>query len=195
MPIYTYTFHGLPLTTGDIICTRDGEHESAFGHLWQLLGRFVPGEVDHCIAFLGPGGRCIESATRGVIEFEMPGSSWDALAQFNQRLMLDTFYGVAYPLAGRGFSDAEETAIRLAVANFCREQALHGKPYNPNFFDPRRDGAFYCSQLVYKAYLAQGIDLNTNQGVPGGPLAPIVFPQEIWNACQHRQPAPPAGVS
>ena len=118
----------------------------------------------------------------------MPGSSWDALAQFKQRLMLDTFYGVAYPLAGRGFSDAEETAIRLAVANFCREQALHGKPYNPNFFDPRRDGAFYCSQLVYKAYLAQGIDLNTNQGVPAGPLAPIVFPQEIWNACQHRQP-------
>jgi hypothetical protein len=187
MKPYTYTFQGLPVTTGDIICTRDGEEDSAFGRLWRLLGRLVPGEVDHCIIYLGPGGRCIESATRGVIEFEMPGSEWDAPALFDRRWMLDSFYGVAYPLSGRGLTAEQETRTRLAVANFCWEQALHCKPYNPNFFNPRRDGAFYCSQLVYRAYLAQGIDLNTNQGVPAGLLAQIVFPQEIWNACDHRR--------
>ncbi len=188
MNVYTYSFHGLPVTTGDIICTRDGEDGSAFGRLWELLGRLVPGEVDHCVVYLGPGGRCIESATRGVIEFEMPGPAWDAPALLKRRLLLDSFYGVAYPLAGRGLSPEQETRTRLAVANFCREQALHSKPYNLNYFNPRRDGAYYCSQLVYRAYLAQGIDLNTDQGVPAGPLSPIVFPQEIWNACAHRTP-------
>lgn len=186
MPIYTHTYHGLPVATGDVICTQDGEPDSAFGRLWKLLGLVVPGEVDHCVLYLGPGGRCIESATRGVIEFEMPGPGWDAPACFDQRWMLDSFYGVAYPLADRGFSAEQEARIRRSVANFCREQAQHSKPYNPNFFNPSKDGAYYCSQLVYKAYQAQGIDLNVNVGVPTGLLAPIVFPQEIWNACQHR---------
>ena len=66
MPIYTHSYHDLPLTTGDIICTQDGESESVFGRLWKLLGLVVPGEVDHCILYLGPGGRCIESAPSGM---------------------------------------------------------------------------------------------------------------------------------
>ena len=189
--IYTHNFHGLPVTTGDIVCTQDGEDDSLFGRLWQLIGRVVPGEVDHCIIYLGPGGRCIESAARGVLEFDMPGLRWDAPSQFDRRWMLDTFYGVAYPLAGRGLQPDQEARIRLAVANYCREQAQHSKPYNLNVFDPCREGAFYCSQLVYKAYLAQDIDLNTNLGVPAGALSDIVFPQEIWNACAHQIPDSP----
>jgi hypothetical protein len=193
MNLYTHTFHGLPVITGDILCTRDGEEDSLFGRLWKLLGRVVPGEVDHCLIYLGPGGLCIESAARGVLEFEMPGQVWDAPALFEQRWLLDSFYGIAYPLAGRGLSGDRESEIRQAVACYCREQAQHNKPYNLNFFDPCQEGAYYCSQLVYKAYLAQGIDLNINQGEPAGLLEPVVFPQEIWNACAHRRPHLPAG--
>lgn len=184
--IYTHIFNGLQVSTGDILCTRDGEESSLFGQLWRLLGKLVPGEVDHCLVYIGPGGRCIESGPKGVIVFEMQGEVWDARPLFSRRWILDTFHGAAYPLASRGLSAGEEKRIRLEVASYCLELKAESKPYNLNFFDPQRDGAFYCSQLVYKAYLVQGIDLNTNLGVPAGVLGAVVFPQEIWNACKHK---------
>jgi uncharacterized protein YycO len=56
---------------------------------------------------------------------------------------------------------------------------------NLNDFDPERDGAFYCSQLVYRAYLASGIvlDMDRNPSL----LERAVFPPEIWQACPHRR--------
>lgn len=183
--LYSASFCGLPVTTGDVLCTQDGEAGSLFGRLWSLLGRVVPGEIDHCLLYLGPNGRCIESGPRGVIVFEMPGESWDPRPLFAQRVILDSLYGAAYPLANRGLSPEQEASIRQCVAAFCLEQAALGKPYNLNYFNPQKDGAFYCSQLIYRAYLAEGIDLNVNVGVPAGPLKSIVFPQEIWNACPH----------
>ena len=190
MTIYTHSYCGLKVATGDIICTRDGEENSLFGKLWGLLGKLVPGEVDHCLLYLGPGGKCVESATRGVVIFNMPGDIWDAKAHFSERWLLDTFYGVAYPFSGRDLPESEEEKIRHGVADFCLAQAENCKPYNFNFFDPEKDGAFYCSQLIYKAFLAYGINLNTDQGVPAGRLSSLVFPQEIWNACPHQQPGP-----
>jgi uncharacterized protein YycO len=50
------------------------------------------------------------------------------------------------------------------------------------------EDAFYCSQLAYKAYLKEGIDLNTGKGVPHFPgMESIVFPQEIWSGCEHEK--------
>ncbi|HRF49198.1 MAG TPA: hypothetical protein PLC98_16315 [Anaerolineales bacterium] len=191
MTLYTSFFHGVPLTTGDIICTTDGEQDSLFGRFWQMMGQLAPGDVDHCILYLGPGGRCIESGARGVITFTMPGEVWDAAALVDERWLLDRFYGVAYPLADLGLAPEDERGIRERVADFCLRQAISSKPYNPNFFNPDTDGAYYCSQLIYRAYLAEGIDLNTNHGMPAGLFAPIVFPQELWNTCPHLKREPP----
>ena len=52
MAIYTHSYYGLMVSTGDIICTRDGEENSLFGKLWGLLGKLVPGEVDHAMKML-----------------------------------------------------------------------------------------------------------------------------------------------
>jgi hypothetical protein len=194
MTLYTSSFHGVPVTTGDIICTTDGEQDSLFGRFWQMMGQLAPGDVDHCIVYLGPGGRCIESGARGVITFTMPGEVWDAATLVDERWLLDRFYGVAYPLADLGLAPEDERGIRERVADFCLEQATSSKPYNPNFFNPDTDGAFYCSQLIYRAYLAEGIDLNTNHGMPAGLFAPIVFPQELWNACPHRKVEGPGAM-
>lgn len=194
MALYTASLCGVRLTTGDVICTTDGEENSLLGRFWRMLGRLAPGDVDHCILYLGPGGRCIESGPKGVIVFAMPGDVWDAAALFEERWMLDRFYGVVYPLAGLGLSTDDERRIRENVARFCLEQATASKPYNLNFFDPETDGAFYCSQLIYKAYLAEGINLNSNKGVPDGLLAPIIFPQELWNACAHLKYEPPRAI-
>ncbi len=189
--VYTHRFNGLPVQTGDVLCTHDGVEGSLFGQFWRLMGKLTPGEVDHCVLYLGPGGRCVESALRGVLLYEMPGEEWDARPLEKKRRMLDTLVGIAYPLEGRNLSPEEERRIRTNVAAFCRDKVAQRKAYNLNFFDPQTDGAYYCSQLIYKAYLTQGIDLNTNQGVPGDPLlGRIVFPMEIWNGLPHRTADP-----
>jgi hypothetical protein len=100
--------------------------------------------------------------------------------------LIDTFYGVSYPLAEIGLTRDEEDYIRIGVAEFCL--AHLGCPYNLNFLDPDREDAFYCSQLAYKAYLPYGINLNTGmfmEQLPG--TNRIIYPQEIWQSCVHRQ--------
>ncbi len=184
--IFTYQIHGIPLQTGDIICTTDGKPEILAGEFWRLLGRLLPGDVDHIVMYTGPGGSCVEAGALGVITFEFKSGHWNSEILMRQRGMLvDTFYGVAYPLQGLGLSTTEEENIRADVAAYCLAQL--GKPYNLNFLDPETESAFYCSQLAYKAYLRHGINLNKGLAInhlPG--TERIVFPQEIWDGCAHR---------
>jgi hypothetical protein len=185
--IHSFTLAGLPLQTGDIICTMNGKPDILPGEFWRLVGRLVPGDVDHVALYLGPGGRCIEAGALGVTLFEIPGETWDTEAMAPARaLLFDELYGIAYPLEGRGYLPEEQEAIRLDVAAFCLAQV--GKPYNLNFLDPSREDAYYCSQLVYKAYLRHGLDLNTGLSIETLPgTNHIVYPQELWSGCVHKQ--------
>jgi hypothetical protein len=185
--IHTYQINGVPLQTGDIICTTDGGRPVIAGEFWRLLGKLVPGEVDHIAVYVGPGGRCVEAGIRGVSIFEAT-DPWDSEAMFSQRLFYDQFHGVAYPLQGRDLSALAETDIREKVAAFCLVQAQANKPYNINFLNSQTQDAFYCSQLAYLAYLPHGIDLNTGLSVPNlAGTENIVYPQEIWAGCAHRR--------
>jgi cell wall-associated NlpC family hydrolase len=186
--IYTTTINDLPLTTGDVVCTINGVPFELAGVMWRLLGKIVPGEVDHCAIYVGPGQRFIESGALGVITFDMPGSTWEASAINGQRFLLDRIVGVAYPLANQQLSPTAEHTLREQVVTFALAQI--GKPYNVNFLDVEQTKAFYCSQLIYRAYRECGIDLNTNRGVtaPKG-LEQIIFPQEIWESCKHQRVA------
>jgi hypothetical protein len=188
LTISTYRIDGLPVQTGDLICTSAGGQSPFAGLFWRVWGMVVPGPVDHIAVYVGPGGRCVEAGAKlRVITFDIPGNTWDDSKMAAMRGQLfDTLYGVAYPLAGRSLSRAEEAKIRREVARYCLRQAEVGKPYNFAFLDSMTDDAFYCSQLAYKAYLEQGIDLNTGQGVPAIPgTDSIIFPQEIWAGCTH----------
>jgi hypothetical protein len=195
--IHEYTMDGLRVQTGDLICTTDGGGADLKGQYWRLIGKLIPGDVDHIVVYVGPGGLCVEAGATGkVISFEVRGPHWDAAGMLEQRGFLDVLYGVAYPLAGKGFSATREAEIREEVANYCLAQARSGKPYNLNFLDSSTEEAFYCSQLAYAAYLRQGIDLNTGQGVPKIPgTESIVFPQEIWSGCEHKRATGCAGAS
>jgi hypothetical protein len=155
--IYTHSFDGVRFQTGDVLCTQDGVPNSLFGKIWALMGILTPGEIDHTVIYIGPGGRCVESALCGVIVFDMPGETWDAACLQTTRRMLDRLVGVAFPLAERGLTAEEEQQIRVNVADYCLEKAQRHAPYNLNFFNPQVDGAYYCSQLIYQAYLANGI--------------------------------------
>lgn len=184
--INDHSYDGLPVQTGDIICTQNGQPRSLAGQFWYAVGRLVPGEIDHVAVYVGPGGRLVEAGVGGVIAYAMPGGTWDAVAARKARGMRDTLIGVAYPLTGLGLSPGEEVRIRESVAAFCLEQV--GKLYNPIYPLVETDDWFYCSQLAYRAYQAHGIDLNCNRAVPRGPgLDQIVFPEEIWQACPHRR--------
>ncbi len=184
--IYTYQIEGITVQTGDVICTMNGKPNILPGEFWRLIGRLVPGDVDHVAVYLGPNGRCAEAGARGVITFDVPGGHWDTERMARQRgLLFDTFYGVASPLDGLQISEEEEFELRSRVAEYCLAQV--GKPYNLNFLNAETDGAFYCSQLAYKAYQQIGIDLNTGlamEHLPG--TNAIVYPQEIWNGFGHR---------
>lgn len=179
--IHETTIAGLPVRTGDIICTRNGAEGSLAGRLWETVGHLVPGEVDHVILYVGPDGRCVEAAARGVIAFEVPEEGWPAASMAGERVLQDTLVGVADPLAGRGLGAEEEGRIRAGVAAYCLEQAVANKPYNFNVFDPNIDSAFYCSQLIYRAYLEHGVDLAGGAAEAGGhKRTTIVLPQVLW---------------
>lgn len=184
--IYTYELEGIPLQTGDVICTMNGKPDILPGEFWRLIGRLVPGDVDHVAIYLGPDGRCIEAGARGVITFEIPHGHWDTEQMARERgLLFDTFYGVAYPLTGLQLAEGEEIHMRQKVAAYCLNQLT--KPYNLNFLNAETDEAFYCSQLVYKAYEQVGINLNTGlamEKLPG--TNHIIYPQEIWSGSEHR---------
>lgn len=190
--IFDTVIDGLPLRTGDIICTTDGNEDSVVGRFWRALGHLVPGEIDHVVLYVGPGGRCVEAGAKGVIEFEMPEGRWDAAYAADQRWLIDSLVGVAYPLANRSFATEEEQRVRSEVARYCLEQAEADKPYNVNFFDPATDAAFYCSQLIYKAYLSCGIDLTEpphSDRAASHNHVPLVLPQIIWQNCVHSRVA------
>ena len=185
--IHTYQINGLALQTGDIICTMNGKPNILPGEFWRLVGRLVPGDVDHVAIYLGPDGRCAEAGARGVITFNVPDGNWDTERMARQRgLLFDTFYGIVSPLDTLGVSEEEEITMRKAVVNYILAQV--GKPYNLNFLNPETEDAFYCSQLAYKAYQSIGIDLNTGlamEQLPG--TNQIIYPQEIWDGFSHRQ--------
>jgi hypothetical protein len=186
--VYSYEINGLTLYTGDLICTVDGGDPVVAGEFWRLVGKLIPGDVDHVVIYIGPEGKCIEAGPKGVISFETDSSVWNSAGMLDQRLLVDQLYGIAYPLAGRGLAREQEDIIRDSVAAFCLAQL--GKPYNIDFLDSSTENSFYCSQLAYKAYLKNGIDLNTGVGVPAIPgTGSIIFPQEIWESCVHARPA------
>ena len=103
--VYTYTIDGLLVRTGDVVCTTDGELDIMPGDFWRLLGRLLPGEVGHVVVYVGPEGRCVEAAGRGVVTFEVEENTWVPERMVEQRgRFIDRLYGVAYPLRGRGLS-------------------------------------------------------------------------------------------
>jgi len=53
--------------TGDIICTTDGGGEIFAGQFWRLVGKLIPGEVDHIAVYVGPQGRCVEAGAKGRV--------------------------------------------------------------------------------------------------------------------------------
>ncbi|MFN8446367.1 MAG: hypothetical protein U0175_36585 [Caldilineaceae bacterium] len=186
--LYHYHLNGLHLQTGDIICTTDGTGSSLLGHFWGLVGLTIPGTVDHVALYVGPGGRCVEAAGKGVVTFDIPAQRWDAEQMLEQRGFLDQLVGVAYPLANRTLLPQTLAQIRSGVAHFCLAHAAAKTPYNPLFIAPELDVAYYCSQLIYKAYLAYGIDLSVGPAVTPLPDdARIVLPQAIWQNVPKRK--------
>jgi cell wall-associated NlpC family hydrolase len=184
--IYTYQIEGIAVQTGDIICTRNGKPDILPGEFWRLIGRLVPGDVDHVAVYIGPNGRCIEAGGRGVIKFTVFDGQWNTERMARRRgLLFDTFYGVSSPIDGLTASEEEQAELRAQVAAYCLAQV--GKPYNLNFLNAETEEAFYCSQLAYKAYQQIGINLNTGlamEQLPG--TNAIVYPQEIWDGFPRR---------
>jgi len=185
--IHRYQIHGVPVRTGDILCTRDGDSKGLIGAFWKALGSLVPGEIDHCALYIGPGARFIEADARGVSVLSMPGQRWNAQALFHRRLFVDTFVGVAYPLHGLRIPPRQQGRIRLAVANYCLAQHAAGKPFNFNLLDATNPRRTYCSQLIVEAYRSVGIHLGGERGTRATPmLRHAVLPDSLWRGSPHR---------
>ena len=185
--IYEHEINGVKLRTGDIICTHDGGEPILVGQFWRFVGNLVPGDVDHVAIYVGPGGRCVEAGVKGVIAYDVGCNTWDSVKLQDQRgPVADSFYGASFPVEGSGLSEGRKTAVRENVAAYCLAQL--GKHYNLNFLNSKTEDSFYCSQLAYVAYLKNGIDLNTDLGVPHVPGShSIIFPQELWSGCVNKR--------
>jgi hypothetical protein len=171
---YEYAINGRHLKSGDIISTKDGDN-SIYSLGFRLLGALIPGKVDHTVIYVGPDGLCVESGMRGVISYNAE-AVWNSDRMFGERGLRDTFYAASSVLAGRGYSAAEEDAIRTKVREYVLGSI--GKEYNIDFFEPDREDKVYCSQLAYLAYKKAGINLNVGTfPIPG--FNKIIFPQEI----------------
>jgi len=57
--IFEYVINGIAVRTGDLICTRDGDTRYIAGHFWRLIGKIIPGDVDHIVIYVGPEGRLV----------------------------------------------------------------------------------------------------------------------------------------
>ncbi len=184
--IYTYQIEGIPVKTGDLICTTNGSDNILAGEFWWFVGKFIPGAVDHVAIYVGPDGWCIEAGPKGVSRFKVEHGRWRGEAMMAQRGFVDRLHGIAYALQNHPLGAERENAIRFGVSQYCQRQV--GKSYNCNFLDPDAENCFYCSQLAYMAYKQFGIDLNTGPcHIPGLPASTrIVFPQEIWDLCAHQ---------
>lgn len=190
--IFSYEMNDLPLETGDILCMMDGAEATWHGRVWTLIGGLIPGEVDHVLMYVGPGSRFVESGPSGVITFEMPGPNWDSVSLRKQRGFLDRLHGVGYAVANRGLSLEEQVRIRRSAADYCLEQAALRKPYNFLFTHPDREDAFYCSQLMYRAYMPHGINLKVERPQILLPVKAI-FPADVWRATGTRRLAASSG--
>jgi hypothetical protein len=183
--VYQYLLNGNVIKTGDIICTTDGDENLLPGQFWRLIGLLIPGDVDHVAIYIGPDGNFIESGPNGVIEFSINKNIWNAEKLTKQRgPLIDKLYGIAYPFFNKILSIEEEYFMRESIYQYCLKQI--GKSYNINFLDSDTESAFYCSQLIYKAYLSIGINLNSSLNItrlPGTEI--IVFPEDIWNSSYH----------
>jgi hypothetical protein len=115
--IYTYQIEGIPLQTGDIICTMNGKPDILPGEFWRLVGRLVPGDVDHVAIYLGPNGRCVEAGAHGVIKFTVFDGLWNTERMARRGHLFDTFYGAA-PIGGGGVSEEEQQKC-AGVAKYC----------------------------------------------------------------------------
>lgn len=73
---YSLEINGLTVKTGDLVCTVDGEGPVTPGELWRLIGKLIPGDVDHIAVYIGPGGRCVEAGPEGVNSFETHSPAW-----------------------------------------------------------------------------------------------------------------------
>ena len=71
--VHKYKINGIPVKTGDLICTVDGNPSSLIGHFWWFVGKMIPGDVDHIAIYVGPRGQCVEAGAKGrVIIFDVP---------------------------------------------------------------------------------------------------------------------------
>jgi alpha-tubulin suppressor-like RCC1 family protein len=103
--------------------------------------------------------------------------------------------------SGESFSRAQNWAIMRPTATAQQKAtasqyaiAQIGKGYNWNLVDKERTDAFYCSQLVWRAYQTVGIDLDSNLSalsaiakwrgpfglVTGAAVLAAVPPEDIW---------------
>jgi len=111
--LFEYELDGIPLQTGDLICTRDGSDTILAGEFWKIIGTLIPGEVDHVAVYLGPKGAA-SRRDRTACSCSRSRTGVGCGSMFQKRGIVDQLHGVAFPLRKRklGIEATQRMRIR-----------------------------------------------------------------------------------
>jgi uncharacterized protein YycO len=160
------------LQPGDILLERSRGYPLAFKCALLLGGTYF----SHAGLYLGDGlvaeavGKREDPADEVTISPVLGTSFWTGQDQID--------WAVIRPTAGAA---AKQAAV--AYARGKADQSDPPVPYNFDFLNKGREDALYCSQLPWKAYQRQGLDLETERGVlsrflPGAER--VVTPDDLY---------------
>lgn len=140
------------LQRGDVILSH------GLGSAYSLHEALYNGYWTHAGIYLGDG---VVTESRGRTNWNCWGT-WDCLLP-NPGVQTHRLTGES------SFWDADDWAILRVAATAAQRAAASfyaanqtGKDYNWNYLNKDTEDSFYCSQLVWRAYQGQGIDLDSN---------------------------------
>ena len=116
----------------------------------------MSGSSSSKVTWVGGHAALVVDGYNTIEAFGNAGTSKDGVRYWTNNFHNRYKDAKGYSVSGTSMSTREK-AVSYAESKLCA-------PYNFNFFNKTNTSAFYCSQIVWKAWKQQGVELDYNGG-------------------------------